>query len=188
MRASSSAAACGPLGIDERLDGHVVAGTHLRAAARRGGARGTVLSRFVRITLVACLAAATSGWSNGCTPMNAPASADGHLGHDDRAADAVGGRRDAELHVGPVVAVDLRRTGPLPDDRHQADAVLAERLGHELLEPQPERRHLVGQPERELVVAHGHAVRHRPGEHERGVGAGRLVRPAVLQAVAGRRG
>ena len=56
-------------------------------------------------------------------------------------------------HEEPVVAVDLGRTRRLAHHRHEAGAVLAERLRHELLEPEPERGHLGGQAEGELVAA-----------------------------------
>jgi hypothetical protein len=54
----------------------------------------------------------------------------------------------------PVVAVDLGAAEGLAHDRHHAGAVLAQGLGHQLLEPEAEARHLGGQGDGELVPPH----------------------------------
>ena len=69
----------------------------------------------------------------------------------------------------PIVAVDLRGTDGLAHDRHDAGAVLADRLGDELLEPEPEGGRLRVKHERDLVATRAHD---RPPVRLRGAGPG----------------
>ena len=98
-----------------------------------------------------------------------PGEGGGELQGDDGVPDLGLRRADRERHHGmacprqllerrraeeePIVAVHVGRAHRLPDDRCDAGAVLPERLGHELLDPQPERGDLGRQDEGRLVPA-----------------------------------
>ena len=88
-------------------------------------------------------------------------------------------------HEQPVLAVDGGGAKGLADHGDDAGAVLAGRLGQELLEPQPERREVIGNHERQLVAARPDRGRH--GRGQPGCRVGRRRRPQRLGDARGRR-
>ena len=87
-------------------------------------------------------------------------AAEGHHGHRvaglGQGVQLAGAEVVAQRHEQPVVAVCVGPGQRLAHDRHHAGAVLAGRLGEELLEPQAERGLAVGHDDGQLVAALGH--------------------------------
>ena len=83
----------------------------------------------------------------------------------------------AQRHEQAVVAVGLGPGERLAHDGHHARAVLARRLGQQLLEPEAERGLPVGRHDRQLVAAGAHPGRHGRGQPGPGVGGGRGAQP-----------
>ena len=85
----------------------------------------------------------------------------------------------------PVLAIHRGRPERLRVHRHQALAVLPQRLGEELLDPGSERAELVREDEGDLVAAGGREGRQRRAEPEaRVLGQGHLA-TARVQHVLG---
>ena len=119
--------------VDERLDADVVARSAPARAARRAIPRARARRRRRASTsFVLSFAACTSGWSNGLIPRIEPGDGDGELPAEELLAELVRARqRDLlRLAVGPV--------GRLAGRGHEALALLAGRLGDQLLHPEAE--------------------------------------------------
>ena len=119
--------------VDERLDADVVALAAPARAARRASPRGSTSgSPAASTSFVLSFAACTSGWSNGLIPSTWPATAVANSQRKNSRPSSYGSaRRD-------LAALPVRPVGRLARRGHEPLALLAGRLGEQLLGPEPE--------------------------------------------------